>query len=180
MFMHISPAYVTIHTPRFEDKIQKSVPPPTHLTPALPFLFCLSMKQLSGFSPELTGEFKSQRPSDLDENTRILPLCALFFQQIYFLPHQGMPREQLEWVCPQRGWQSVQPQVCSCCSFIASFLPGSVPMFHEVLEVGPEPLSAATEQGYRRDEVTHGFPGGLLPVVLTHQTPQGDRGADWK
>lgn len=86
MFIHISPAYVTIHTPCFEDKIQKSVPPPTHLTPALPFLFCLSMKQLSGFSPELTGESKNQRPSDLDENTRILPLCVLFFNRSTFFP----------------------------------------------------------------------------------------------
>lgn len=142
IFIHIS----LPHTPNLRMKLIGLCP---HLIISLPpytFSSFFSMRQLwllagaHGGILELEAEWSGWKHQNLSF------MCFPFNR--YIFPHQGKTFEQNRvglsslWVTT-----TIKFQVSSYCFFIACFLPGSAPVFPEVLEVELEPLLTGTKQG---------------------------------
>lgn len=149
-----SSTYIIIHTPYFKDRIYKNMSPPNHLTPSLPspllyscsFLFYEATFWPLAGAHRGTSELQAEWSRWKYQNQ---PFTCFPFNISNVFPSKEYLLKKIEWVCSHHSWQRIKFKVSSYCSFIACFLPVSVPNFPEALEVGLEPLVTATEQGWK-------------------------------
>lgn len=150
---HIYSYFIHLHNYShsiFEDRIYKNMSPPHHLTPSLPcpllyscsFLFYEATFWLLAGAHRGTSELEAEwsRWKYQNHSFTFFPfnISNVFSSKEYLL-------KKIEWVCSHHSWQRIKFKVSSYCSFIACFLPVSVPNFPEALEVGLELQVIATE-----------------------------------